>query len=204
MFVGLRTRAICRRGAAPRRRHPRARQRARPRLEDAREATMVHAGRHARVQPVGGVRGHRDRTRARWLVELLPRLQAVGAWHAACTGTHGVVLYALNTRVFVSHVQTVLYARIAAHLTPNENLAAHKNCSENYCPPWTVHGGQSGGRFCCASLPSAPRSSPGAEASACRAIEADLGAISPGRAAAGGGHGGLAEGERAFCTFMCD
>ena len=140
MFVGLRTRAICRRGAAPRRRHPRARQRARPRLEDAREATMVHAGRHARVQPVGGVRGHRDRTRARWLVELLPRLQAVGAWHAACTGTHGVVLYALNTRVFVSHVQTVLYARIAAHLTPNENLAAHKNCSENYCPPWTVHG----------------------------------------------------------------
>ena len=38
-------------------------------------------------------------------------------------------------------------------------------------------------------LPSAPRSSPGAEA--CRAIEADLGAISPGRAAAGGSHGQL-------------
>ena len=34
------------------------------------------------------------------------------------------------------------------------------------------------------------------------AIEADLGAISPGRAAAGGGHGRLAEGERAFCTIM--
>ena len=49
-----------------------------------------------------------------------------------------------------------------------------------------------------------PRSSPGAEA--CRAIEADyLGAISPGRAAAGGGHGRLAaEGERAFQTFMSD
>ena len=29
-------------------------------------------------------------------------------------------------------------------------------------------------------------------------------AISPGRAAAGGGHGRLAEGERAFCTFMSD
>ena len=42
---------------------------------------------------------------------------------------------------------------------------------------------------------------PGAEA--CRAIEADLGAISPGRAAAGDGHGRLAEGERAFCTFVC-
>ena len=39
-------------------------------------------------------------------------------------------------------------------------------------------------------------------AEACRAIEADLGAISPSRAAAGGGHGRLAEGERAFCTFM--
>ena len=36
------------------------------------------------------------------------------------------------------------------------------------------------------------------------AIEADLGAISPGRAAADGGHGRLAEGERAFETFMCD
>ena len=47
-----------------------------------------------------------------------------------------------------------------------------------------------------ASLPSAPRSSPGAEAG--RAIESDLGAISPGRATAGGGHGRLAEGERAF------
>ena len=47
-----------------------------------------------------------------------------------------------------------------------------------------------------ASLPSAPRSSPGAEA--CRAIEADLGAISPGREAAGDGRGGLAEGERAY------
>ena len=52
------------------------------------------------------------------------------------------------------------------------------------------------------ALPSAPRSSPGAEA--CRAIEADLGAISPGRAAAGGGHGRLAESERAFCTIMSD
>ena len=31
-----------------------------------------------------------------------------------------------------------------------------------------------------------------------RAIEADLGAISPGRAAADGGHGRLVEGERAF------
>ena len=29
------------------------------------------------------------------------------------------------------------------------------------------------------------------------------GHLSPGRAAAGGGHGRLAEGERAFCTFMC-
>ena len=48
----------------------------------------------------------------------------------------------------------------------------------------------------------APRSSPGAEA--CRAIEADLhlGAIGPGRAAASGGHGRLAEGERAFFTIM--
>ena len=36
-------------------------------------------------------------------------------------------------------------------------------------------------------------------APACRAIEADLGAISPGRAAAGGGHGAACgEGERAF------
>ena len=35
-------------------------------------------------------------------------------------------------------------------------------------------------------------------AEACRAIEADLGAIRPGRAAAGNGHGRLAEGERAF------
>ena len=33
---------------------------------------------------------------------------------------------------------------------------------------------------------------------ACRAIEARPGAISPGRAAAGDGHGRLAEGERAF------
>ena len=41
-----------------------------------------------------------------------------------------------------------------------------------------------------------------ASAEACRAIEADLGAISPGRAAAGGGHGWLAEGERACCTFI--
>ena len=35
--------------------------------------------------------------------------------------------------------------------------------------------------------------------------EADLGAISPGRAAAGGGHGGLARGgrcARAFCTIF--
>ena len=44
-----------------------------------------------------------------------------------------------------------------------------------------------------------------------RAIEADLAwghqpepTISLGRASAGGGHGGLAEGERAFCTFMYD
>ena len=50
------------------------------------------------------------------------------------------------------------------------------------------------------SLPIAPRSSPGAEA--CMPIEADLGAVSPGRAAAGDGRGGLAEGERAFLTFM--
>ena len=35
-------------------------------------------------------------------------------------------------------------------------------------------------------------------AEAFRAIEADLEAISLGRAAAHGGHGGLAEGERAF------
>ena len=43
------------------------------------------------------------------------------------------------------------------------------------------------------NVASAPRSSPGAEAG--RAIESDLGAISPGRAAAGGGHSGLAEGK---------
>ena len=47
----------------------------------------------------------------------------------------------------------------------------------------------------------APRSSPGAEA--CRAIEADLGATSPGRAAAGGGHGRLAEGERELFKHSC-
>ena len=35
-------------------------------------------------------------------------------------------------------------------------------------------------------------------AEACRAIKVDLGAISPGRAAAGDGCGGLAEGEQAF------
>ena len=35
-------------------------------------------------------------------------------------------------------------------------------------------------------------------------IEADLGAISPGWAAAGGGHGRLAESERAFRTCMSD
>ena len=56
-------------------------------------------------------------------------------------------------------------------------------------------------RFCRDEVPGAPRSSPSAEGpEACRAIdaiEADLGAISPGRAAAGGGHGRLAEGERA-------
>ena len=34
------------------------------------------------------------------------------------------------------------------------------------------------------------------------AIEADLEAFGPGRAAAHGGHGGLAEGERVFSTFM--
>ena len=45
-------------------------------------------------------------------------------------------------------------------------------------------------------LHSAPRGSLCAEAF--RAIEADLEAFSPGRAAAGGGRGGLAEGERAF------
>ena len=55
------------------------------------------------------------------------------------------------------------------------------------CPRWTVDcppgcgqsSGQSGGRFCCAP-------------------SRHLGAISPGRAAAGGGPSRLAEGERAF------
>ena len=46
------------------------------------------------------------------------------------------------------------------------------------------------------ALPSAPRSSAGAEA--CMPIEADLEAFSPGRTAAHDGHGRLAEGERAF------
>ena len=35
-------------------------------------------------------------------------------------------------------------------------------------------------------------------------VEANLEAISPGRAAASDGRGGLAEGERAFYTFMSD
>ena len=38
----------------------------------------------------------------------------------------------------------------------------------------------------------------GRGAEACMPIEADLEAVSPGRAAAGDGRGGLAEGERAF------
>ena len=45
-------------------------------------------------------------------------------------------------------------------------------------------------------LHSAPRGVLCAEAF--RAIEADLEAIGPGRAAAHGGHGGLTEGEQAF------
>ena len=37
---------------------------------------------------------------------------------------------------------------------------------------------------------------------ACKAIESDLEAFSPGRVAAHGGHSGLAKGERAFSTFI--
>ena len=52
-------------------------------------------------------------------------------------------------------------------------------------------------------LHSAPRGSLCAEAfTAIESIEADLEAFSPGRAAAVGVRGGLAEGERAFKTIM--
>ena len=51
-------------------------------------------------------------------------------------------------------------------------------------------------------LHSEPRGSVTVCTVAFTAIEADLEAISPSHAAAHGGHSGLAEGERAFLTFM--
>ena len=77
-----------------------------------------------------------------------------------------------------------------------------KHCCLSACPRLRRSMRRRGSRACALPLPPVTaQSSPGAEAF--RVIEADLGAISPGWAAAGGGHGRLAEGERAFCTIMC-